>query len=144
MIEITKDNESIAVVADIDFFLKEPQEDIFIFPFGQLNTKVLNYLSNRLMAFYAGLNYEIKIAIERSQPLDEAYRIGEFYDANYFITAMNFINALRKVPGKINVGITEVGVFDGEESHPLFGVGGYDSGIISTYRFRIKKMARRS
>ena len=66
MIEITKDNESIAVVADIDFFLKEPRGDIFIFPFGQVNTKILNYLSNRLMAFYAGLNYEIKIAIERS------------------------------------------------------------------------------
>ena len=33
MIEITKDNESIAVVADIDFFLKEPRE---IYSFSSL------------------------------------------------------------------------------------------------------------
>jgi len=133
-----RDIDSI-VITDANFFLREPRGDIFIFPFGKINTKILNHLFKTLRTFYAGLNYQIGIKVEKSLLLDEAYKTGEFYDSDYFIGVLNFINALRNNPEKINIGITEVGVFNGEIDHPRFGVGNHRGGIISTYRFKLEK-----
>lgn len=119
------------VVNDIQSLLTAPRGDLFIFPFGRVNSKVLGCLDRTLRKFYASLNYQVELKIEKLQPLDKKYRTGELYDAQYFLTVLDFL----RVSNKITLGVTEVGVFEGEKDHPRFGVGASGKGIISTFRF---------
>lgn len=123
------------VINDMQSLLTAPRGELFIFPFGSVNSKVLGCVAGTLRKFYASLNYRAALKIEKLQPLDGKYRTGELYDARYFLNILNIIRTMNTTSDKICLGITEVGVFEGEKDHPRFGVGARRSGIISTLRF---------